>query len=134
MIHERNHPNETFTVKVNKETILAAGGVHTPQLLELSGIGPKAILAAAGIEQKVDLPGVGENFQDHPQTKFVCNCMPPCVPGTSMCADYDQLQMTFGRIQRPSLQMPLSKLKLSPNTTPIKQAHSLSPLQMAGPS
>jgi choline dehydrogenase-like flavoprotein len=74
VVHERNHPEEKFTIKVTKETILAAGGVHTPQLLQLSGIGPKTVLAAAGIKQKVDLPGVGENFQDHPQTKYVCNC------------------------------------------------------------
>jgi choline dehydrogenase-like flavoprotein len=74
LVHQRDRPEDTFTVKVDKEAILAAGGVHTPQLLELSGIGPKSILEAANIEQKVDLPGVGENFQDHPQTRFVCNC------------------------------------------------------------
>lgn len=52
-------------IKARKEVILAAGTVHTPQILELSGIGPDAILSAAGIPVKVNLPGVGENFQDH---------------------------------------------------------------------
>ncbi|KAK7966437.1 oxidoreductase, partial [Apiospora aurea] len=54
------------TVKANKEVILAAGAVHTPQLLQLSGVGPKKQLDEAGIDTVVDLPGVGQNFQDHP--------------------------------------------------------------------
>lgn len=54
----------TFTAK--KEVILAAGAIHTPQILQLSGIGPKAVVEAAGIESRIDLPGVGSNFQDHP--------------------------------------------------------------------
>ncbi|KAF2749668.1 GMC oxidoreductase [Sporormia fimetaria CBS 119925] len=49
-----------------KEIILAAGAVHTPQLLQLSGIGPKSVLSAAGVTTKVDLEGVGQNLQDHP--------------------------------------------------------------------
>ena len=51
------------TVKARKEVILAAGSVHTPQVLMQSGIGPKAHLTEAKIETKVDLPGVGSNFQ-----------------------------------------------------------------------
>lgn len=53
------------TVKATKEVLMAAGAVHTPKLLQLSGVGPKKVLAAAGLETLVDLPGVGENFQDH---------------------------------------------------------------------
>jgi choline dehydrogenase len=44
---------------------LAAGVIHTPQLLQLSGIGPEKLLTSAGIETLVDLPGVGQNFQHH---------------------------------------------------------------------
>lgn len=54
----------TFTAK--KEVILAAGAVFTPQVLQLSGIGPKDVLAAAGVKTKLDFPAVGSNFQDHP--------------------------------------------------------------------
>ncbi|RWA05340.1 hypothetical protein EKO27_g9765 [Xylaria grammica] len=54
------------TVKANKEVIVAAGAIHSPQLLQQSGIGPSALLEAAGIDTIVDLPGVGQNFQDHP--------------------------------------------------------------------
>ncbi|RMZ82218.1 hypothetical protein DV738_g1755, partial [Chaetothyriales sp. CBS 135597] len=53
-----------FTAK--KEVILAAGAIHTPQILQLSGIGPKAVLEAAGVSVKRDFPAVGSNFQDHP--------------------------------------------------------------------
>ncbi|KAF2737761.1 alcohol oxidase [Polyplosphaeria fusca] len=73
IIHHRDDQNEKFTVKATKETILSAGAIHSPQILELSGIGSKDVLEAAGIEQKVDLPGVGANFQDHPQVKLTCN-------------------------------------------------------------
>lgn len=55
-----------YIVRARREVILAAGAIHTPQLLQLSGIGPKELLTAAGIDTVVDLPGVGQNFQDHP--------------------------------------------------------------------
>ncbi|PIL24202.1 hypothetical protein GSI_13955 [Ganoderma sinense ZZ0214-1] len=53
------------TVYASKEVILSAGAYQTPQLLELSGIGNKSILANLGIKSLIDLPGVGENLQDH---------------------------------------------------------------------
>jgi len=57
---------EEVTFDAEKEVILAAGAIFTPQILQLSGIGPKEVLAAAGVETKLDLPSVGSNFQDHP--------------------------------------------------------------------
>jgi len=48
-----------------KEVILCGGAINSPQLLQLSGIGNAAELAALGIRSVVDLPGVGENLQDH---------------------------------------------------------------------
>ncbi|PBK70772.1 alcohol oxidase [Armillaria solidipes] len=53
------------TVNVKKEVLLSAGSLHTPQLLELSGVGSPKILAPLGIDTIIDLPGVGENLQDH---------------------------------------------------------------------
>ncbi|KAI1212824.1 putative GMC oxidoreductase [Annulohypoxylon truncatum] len=55
-----------ITVKANREVILSAGAIHSPQILQLSGIGPQKLLQSAGINTSVDLPGVGQNFQDHP--------------------------------------------------------------------
>ena len=53
----------------NAEVILAAGSVASPQLLQLSGIGPGAVLQAQGVETRHDLSGVGENLQDHLQVR-----------------------------------------------------------------
>lgn len=66
---------ETYTVKARKEVIIAAGTIHTPQILQASGVGPKAVLDAANVTVVVDLPGVGQNFQDHPlptSLRFTC--------------------------------------------------------------
>ncbi|KAH7112096.1 hypothetical protein B0J11DRAFT_619700 [Dendryphion nanum] len=60
--------NTTKTVYARKEVVLAAGTVNTVKLLQLSGIGPKSILDAAGIKVKLAHDGVGANFQDHPYT------------------------------------------------------------------
>ncbi|KAF2744933.1 GMC oxidoreductase [Sporormia fimetaria CBS 119925] len=51
--------------KATKEVIVAAGAVHTPQILQLSGVGRKTDLQALGIRTVSDLPGVGSNLQDH---------------------------------------------------------------------
>lgn len=45
---------------------MAAGTVHTPQILQLSGVGPNNILTKLQIPIVLDLPGVGQNFQDQP--------------------------------------------------------------------
>ncbi|NSL21380.1 GMC family oxidoreductase [Agrobacterium tumefaciens] len=53
------------------EVILSAGAIGSPQILQLSGIGPAGLLKRFGIEVKHDLPGVGENLQDHLQIRAV---------------------------------------------------------------
>ncbi|CAA7265020.1 unnamed protein product [Cyclocybe aegerita] len=67
-IQQRGTPNgaTTITVKATQEIILTAGWLHTPQILQRSGIGPRALLQQAGINVLVDLPGVGSNHQEHP--------------------------------------------------------------------
>ncbi|KAJ7626360.1 alcohol oxidase [Mycena polygramma] len=56
------------TVSAKYEVLLAAGSLATPPILERSGVGSKSILKHAGVEQLVDLPGVGLNLQDQPGT------------------------------------------------------------------
>ncbi|PNS15655.1 Long-chain-alcohol oxidase FAO3 [Sphaceloma murrayae] len=60
------------TVKATREVILAAGSLHTPQLLQLSGIGPASLLNSVGIKPVVDLP-VGYGFHDHVMVPVVHN-------------------------------------------------------------
>lgn len=56
---------QTIELTANKEVLLSAGAINSPQVLMLSGIGPKEHLAEKGIETKADIPGVGQNLQDH---------------------------------------------------------------------
>jgi choline dehydrogenase len=60
---------EPYHATANAEVVLAAGSVASPQLLQLSGIGAGAVLQAHGIQAQHELPGVGENLQDHLQVR-----------------------------------------------------------------
>jgi choline dehydrogenase len=71
---ECERQNESFQVFANKKIILSASAIGSPQLLQLSGIGPVSILKAAGINVKHDLPGVGNNLQDHLEFNFQYQC------------------------------------------------------------
>ncbi len=64
-------------VQANREVILSAGSIGSPHLLQLSGIGAKETLEKAGIECQHDLPGVGENLQDHLEFYFQFKCKQP---------------------------------------------------------
>ena len=59
---------QSLALKARKEVLLSAGAFGSPQLLMLSGIGPEAELKPQGITVKHELPGVGQNLQDHPDT------------------------------------------------------------------
>ncbi|MFC5552123.1 GMC family oxidoreductase [Massilia aerilata] len=60
-----------FSATARRETLLAAGAIGSPTILQLSGIGPAAGLAQHGVNPLVDAPGVGENLQDHLQLRMV---------------------------------------------------------------
>ena len=59
------HKGETKRVAAKREIIVSAGAIQTPKLLQLSGIGPKALLEPLGIDMVVDAPDVGRNFREH---------------------------------------------------------------------
>ena len=63
--------SEMVTAHATREVILSAGAVNSPQLLQLSGIGPGALLQRHGIQVVHELPGVGANLQDHLQIRAV---------------------------------------------------------------
>lgn len=60
-----------------REVILSAGSIGSPMLLQMSGIGPAAVLKEAGVDVVHDLPGVGANLQDHLEVYFQFRCKQP---------------------------------------------------------
>jgi choline dehydrogenase len=69
--------NATVQVLASREVILAGGAFNTPQLLQLSGIGPGDLLRHHGIPVRIDLPGVGENLQDRYEVSVVSRMKRP---------------------------------------------------------
>jgi choline dehydrogenase len=67
----------TRTAFANGELILSGGAFNSPQLLQLSGVGPADLLAKHGIEVIADMPGVGSDLQDHFQVRMQFRCNQP---------------------------------------------------------
>jgi choline dehydrogenase len=65
---------QSHNLQARHEVVLCAGAIQSPQLLQLSGMGPSALLAKHQIAQVADLPGVGENLQDHLQVRPSFRC------------------------------------------------------------
>jgi choline dehydrogenase len=78
---------EMFTAVSRAEVVLSAGTVGSPLLLLRSGIGPRAQLRDFGIDVLLDLPGVGQNLIDHPQTTVVYSAARPIPPGVNNHAE-----------------------------------------------
>jgi len=74
---EYTKDKQNVDVRAEREVILSAGSIGSPQILQLSGIGPRDVLSDAGIECQHDLPGVGENLQDHLEVYFQYKCKKP---------------------------------------------------------
>ena len=79
------------TARCKAEVLLAAGSIQSPQLLQLSGIGPRALLDRHGIRVVHELPGVGENLQDHLQIRLIFECTRPITTN-------DQLNSLVGKM------------------------------------
>lgn len=71
------------TIRAKKEVVLAAGSIQTPKLLQLSGVGPRKVLEAAGVKVRVELDAVGSNFQDHPWATVMFNTTTTTFPNPS---------------------------------------------------
>lgn len=69
--------NQEHVARVRREVILSAGPIQSPKLLKLSGVGPAQELSRHGIQVIHDLPGVGENLQDHLEFYFQMACTQP---------------------------------------------------------
>lgn len=132
---------------VRSDVILSAGAVASPQLLMLSGIGPAAHLHDHGIELVRDLPGVGQNLQDHPDYVMKYECRKPVsiwpqtrllgriragiewlVTGTGLCASnqFDVvacIRSGMG-VAFPDLQLTISPLAVDGETWQPLQMHA----------
>jgi choline dehydrogenase-like flavoprotein len=79
---------EKYSLTARTETILCAGAVDTPRLMLLSGLGPASELSALSIPVVKDIPGVGENLLDHPETIIIWELNRPVPPNqTTMDSD-----------------------------------------------
>ena len=74
---EFDHKGKRREVSAKKEVILSAGSIGSPQLLQVSGIGPGDVLTNAGVKVLSDMPGVGANLQDHLEVYFQYKCTQP---------------------------------------------------------
>lgn len=79
-------------LNANGEVLLSAGAIYSPQLLQLSGIGPANLLQSHGIPVVADRPGVGENLQDHLQVRLGFECTKPITTN-------DALNSLFGKFR-----------------------------------
>jgi len=86
------HNGTSQTARSRAEVLLAAGAIQSPQLLQLSGVGPGALLQRFGIAPVHDLPGVGENLQDHLQVRVNYECAKPITTN-------DDLRSWFGKMR-----------------------------------
>lgn len=97
------HPARVRAVRARREVIVACGVINTPKLLQLSGLGPAALLRQHGIEVVRDLPGVGENLSDHYSVRIVARVknsktMNELVKGLSLAGQISRWMM-----KRPSI-------------------------------
>lgn len=79
-------------VRARREVILCAGALQSPQLLQLSGVGPADLLGSFGIPVVHELRGVGENLQDHLQARVMFRCSQPITTN-------DQLASLWGKLR-----------------------------------
>lgn len=95
--YRRNGKNQSVDAQ---EVILCGGAINTPQLLQLSGVGDSTHLKSLGITPVVDLPGVGENLQDHLEVYIQHACTQPVSMQPSLSLwryPWIGLQWLFGR-------------------------------------
>jgi choline dehydrogenase len=101
-----------FRADTRRETLLAAGAIGSPQILQLSGVGPASALHQHGIAPLVDLPGVGENLQDHLQLRMVYKVTNAKTLNTSAASWFGKMKigLEYAMLQSGPMSMAPSQL------------------------
>ncbi|MCK8677585.1 GMC family oxidoreductase [Streptomyces lichenis] len=103
-------------LRAERELLLCAGAIDTPRLLMLSGIGPADELRSLGIEPVLDLPGVGENLLDHPESVIVWETGGPLPPESAMDSDAGLFLRRDASAPRPDLMFHFYQVPFTVNT------------------
>jgi choline dehydrogenase-like flavoprotein len=99
-----------------REVLLCAGAVDTPRLLLLSGVGPAQELRRHGIDVVADLPGVGENLLDHPESVILWETRGPLPPNSAMDSDAGLFVRRDPAADRPDLMFHFYQVPFTVNT------------------
>jgi choline dehydrogenase-like flavoprotein len=103
-------------VSARREVLLCAGAIDTPRLMMLSGIGNASELSALGITPVHDLPGVGENLLDHPESVIVWETNSPLPPNSVMDSDAGLFVRRDESDPRPDLMFHFYQIPFTTNT------------------
>ncbi len=101
-----------FRADARRETLLAAGAIGSPQILQLSGVGPAAALHQHGIAPLVDAPGVGENLQDHLQLRMIYKVTNAKTLNTSAATWFGKMKIGLEYAMRQSGPMSMAPSQL----------------------
>jgi choline dehydrogenase len=115
-VHVERDGGRLDRVAARREVIVCCGSIDSPRLLLYSGIGPKKDLEALGIECVLDLPGVGENLIDHPESIIMWKLRKPMGPEGAMDADCALFVNRLGIDDRPDLMYHTYQMPFTFNT------------------
>ncbi|WP_156723098.1 GMC family oxidoreductase [Streptomyces apocyni] len=114
-VHVRTKDGAEILVQAHREVLVCAGAVDTPRLLMHSGIGPRKDLEALGIPVVVDLPGVGENLLDHPESVIVWETDGPIPENSAMDSDAGLFVQRDPEFQGPDLMFHFYQIPFTDN-------------------
>ncbi|MFD9907543.1 GMC family oxidoreductase [Streptomyces sp. NPDC059063] len=113
------HRGTPVTAYARAEVIVSAGAIDSPRLLLLSGIGPADELRAAGVDVRVDLPGVGRNLHDHPLCGLVFEVEQPVPAGRANLSEASLHWRSDPSLPGPDMQLMFIHVPYHPPTIPV---------------
>jgi choline dehydrogenase-like flavoprotein len=118
-VEVRRADGSRATIRARDEIVLCAGSVDTPRLLLLSGIGPADQLRELGLDVVADVPGVGENLLDHPESVIIWETRQPLPPQSAMDSDAGLFVRRDAADPRPDLMFHFYQIPFCENTAPL---------------